>query len=129
VDGLELLRGKSGRCFGQLAGFMMASKALTSTYNKDLQESWEPMLNHVNTISNSIQIANDILFTFTIRPERMLAALDLTFFATDLADFLVRKGVPFREIHHISGQVVAKSEELGVPMDKLPLEQLKAIDD
>ncbi|KAI5861598.1 argininosuccinate lyase C-terminal-domain-containing protein [Durotheca rogersii] len=57
----------------------------------------------------------------------MLAALDPTLFATDLADFLVRKGMPFRETHHISGQVVAKSEELGIPMDKLSLEQLKAI--
>ena len=128
-DGLELLRGKSGRCFGQLAGFMMTSKALSSTYNKDLQESWEPMLDHVSTISDSIQIANGILSTLTVRPERMLAALDPTLLATDLADFLVRKGVPFRETHHISGQVVAKSEELGIPMDQLSLEQLKAIDD
>ncbi|KAI1323810.1 argininosuccinate lyase [Xylariaceae sp. FL0255] len=127
-DGLELLRGKSGRCFGQLAGFMMTSKSLTSTYNKDLQESWEPMLDHVKTISDSIQIANGILSTLTIRPERMLAALDPTLLATDLADFLVRKGVPFRETHHISGRVVAKSEELGIPMDSLSLEQLKAID-
>lgn len=127
-DGLELLRGKSGRCFGQLAGFMMTNKALTSTYNKDLQESWEPMLDHVKTISDSVQIANGILSTLTIRPERMLAALDPTLLATDLADFLVRKGVPFRETHHISGRVVAKSEELGIPMNTLSLEQLKAID-
>jgi argininosuccinate lyase len=123
-----LLRGKSGRCFGHLAGFMMTTKALTSTYNKDLQESWEPMLDHVKTISDSIQIANGILSTLTIRPEKMLAALDPTLFATDLADFLVRKGVPFRETHHISGRVVAKSEELGIPMDTLSLKQLKAID-
>ncbi|KAK6080423.1 argininosuccinate lyase [Seiridium cupressi] len=129
ADGLELLRGKAGRCFGQLAGFMMTTKALTSTYNKDLQESWEPMLDHVNTISDSIQIANGILSTLALRPDRMLAALDPTLLATDLADFLVRKGVPFRETHHISGRVVAKSEELGIPMDKLSLEQLKAIDD
>ncbi|KAJ2973476.1 hypothetical protein NUW58_g8927 [Xylaria curta] len=107
---------------------MMSSKSLTSTYNKDLQESWEPMLDHVKTISDSIQIANGILSTLTIRPERMLAALDPTLLATDLADFLVRKGVPFRETHHVSGRVVAKSEELGIPMDTLSLEQLKAID-
>ncbi|KAF4338769.1 Argininosuccinate lyase [Fusarium beomiforme] len=127
-DGLELLRGKSGRVFGHLAGFMMTSKALTSTYNKDLQESWEPMLDHVSTISDSIQIANGVLSTLKLRPEQMLAALDPTLLATDLADFLVRKGVPFRETHHISGQVVAKSEQLGIPMDKLSLEQLQAID-
>lgn len=109
-DGLELLRGKSGRCFGHLAGFMMTSKALTSTYNKDLQESWEPMLDHVKTVSDSIQIANGVISTLAIRPEQMLAALDPTLLATDLADFLVRKGVPFRETHHISGRVVAKSQ-------------------
>lgn len=128
-DGLELLRGKSGRCFGHLAGFMMTNKALPSTYNKDLQESWEPMLDHVKTISDSLQIANGVLSTLSIRSERMLAALDPTLLATDIADFLVRKGVPFRETHHVSGRVVAKSEELGVPIDQLSLEQLKAIDD
>jgi len=86
------------------------------------------MLDHVKTISDSIQIANGILSTLTIRPKQMLASLDPTLLATDLADFLVRKGVPFRETHHISGRVVAKSEELGIPMDTLSLEQLKAID-
>lgn len=87
------------------------------------------MLDHVKTISDSVLIANGILSTLVLRPERMLAALDPTLLATDVADFLVRKGVPFRETHHISGRVVAKSEELGIPIDKLSLEQLKAIDD
>ncbi|KAM0285957.1 hypothetical protein ACHAQH_001144 [Verticillium albo-atrum] len=91
-DGLELLRGKAGRCFGQLAGFMMTNKALPSTYNKDLQESWEPMLDHVKTVSDSVQIAHGILATLSLQPDRMLAALDPTMFATDLADFLVKKG-------------------------------------
>lgn len=107
----------------------MSTKGLPSTYNKDLQESWEPMLDHVKTVSDSVQIANGVLATLKLRPDRMLAALDPFLLATDIADFLVRKGVPFRETHHISGRVVAKSEELGIPMDKLSLEQLKAIDD
>ncbi|KAI1820414.1 argininosuccinate lyase [Xylaria intraflava] len=127
-DGLELLRGKAGRAFGHMAGLMMTQKGLPSTYNKDLQESWEPMLDHVKTISDSVQIANGILSTLTIRPDRMRAALDPFMLATDLADYLVRKGVPFRETHHISGRCVAKSEELGVPMNELSLEQLQAID-
>lgn len=127
-DGLENLRGKAGRCLGHLTGFMASSHGLCSTYNKDLQESWEPMLDHVKTVSDSIQIANGILSTLILRPERMLAALDPLLLATDVADFLVRKGVPFRETHHISGRVVAKSEELGIPMDTLSLEQLQAID-
>ncbi|KAI7780569.1 argininosuccinate lyase [Diaporthe eres] len=127
-DGLELLRGKAGRAFGHMAGLMMTQKGLPSTYQKDLQESWEPMLDHVKTVSDSLQIANRILITLTVKPERMRAALDPFMLATDLADYLVRKGVPFRETHHISGQCVAKSEELGIPMNELSLEQLQAID-
>lgn len=127
-DGLELLRGKAGRAFGHMAGLMMTQKGLPSTYNKDLQESWEPMLDHVKTISDSVQIANGVLATLTVRQDRMRAALDPFMLSTDLADYLVRKGVPFRETHHISGRCVAKSEELGVPMNELSLEQLQAID-
>ncbi|TQS33781.1 hypothetical protein Golomagni_05862 [Golovinomyces magnicellulatus] len=127
-DGLELLRGKAGRAFGHMAGLMMTQKGLPSTYNKDLQESWEPMLDHVKTISDSVQIANGILATLKVRPDRMRAALDPFMLATDLADYLVRKGVPFRETHHISGRCVAKSEELNVPMNELTLDQLQAID-
>lgn len=127
-DSLELLRGKSGRTFGHMAGFMMTQKGLPSTYNKDLQESVEPMLDHVKTVSDSIQIANGVLATLTTNPDRMRAALDPFMLATDLADYLVRKGVPFRETHHISGRCVAKSEETGIPMNKLSYEQLKAID-
>ncbi|RWA13861.1 hypothetical protein EKO27_g1276 [Xylaria grammica] len=80
------------------------------------------------TISDSVQIANGVLTTLTIRPDRMRAALDPFMLATDLADYLVRKGVPFRERHHISGRCVVKSEEPGVPMNELSLKQLQAID-
>jgi len=127
-DSLELLRGKSGRAFGHMAGFMMTQKGLPSTYNKDLQESWEPMLDHVKTVSDSIQIANGVLATLTIQPEKMQASLDPFMLATDLADYLVRKGVPFRETHHISGRCVALSEQTGTPMNKLTYEQLKGVD-
>lgn len=127
-DSLELLRGKSGRAFGHMAGFMMTLKGLPSTYNKDLQESVEPMLDHVKTVSDSIQIANGVLATLTIQPEKMRASLDPFMLATDLADYLVRKGVPFRETHHISGRCVALSEQTGTPMNELTYEQLKGID-
>ncbi|UNI20446.1 Argininosuccinate lyase [Purpureocillium takamizusanense] len=127
-DSLELLRGKSGRAFGHMAGFMMTQKGLPSTYNKDLQESVEPMLDHVKTVSDSIQIANGVLATLTTNAEKMRAALDPFMLATDVADYLVRKGVPFRETHHISGRCVAKSEETGIPMNELSYEQMKAID-
>ncbi|CAH0044092.1 unnamed protein product [Clonostachys solani] len=127
-DGLELLRGKAGRGFGHFAGVYCATKGIPSTYNKDLQESWEPMLDHVKTVSDSVQIANGILSTLKLRPDRMRASLNPLLLATDVADALVKIGVPFRETHHISGRVVAKSEELGIPMDQLSLEQLQAID-
>ncbi|KAI2768892.1 argininosuccinate lyase [Daldinia loculata] len=128
ADSLELLRGKSGRAFGQMAGLMMTLKGLPTCYNKDLQEGWEPMLDSVQTVSDSLGIANGVIATLKVRPERMEAALDKTMLATDVAEWLVRKGCPFREAHHISGRVVALSEKLEVSMDKLTLEQLQAID-
>ena len=127
-DSLELLRGKSGRVFGQMAGFMYTLKGLPSTYNKDLQESVEPMLDCVKTVGDSIRIATGVLSTLAIQPEKMLAALTPDMLATDLADYLVRKGVPFRETHHISGQVVALAEKENTPMDKLSFEQLRGVD-
>ncbi|KAM0335005.1 hypothetical protein ACHAQA_000039 [Verticillium albo-atrum] len=127
-DSLELLRGKSGRAFGHMAGFMMTQKGLPSTYNKDLQESVEPMLDHVKTVADSIRIAEGVLATLDTKPEKMKAALDPFMLATDLADYLVRKGVPFRETHHISGRCVALSEQTGTPMNELSYEQLKGID-
>ena len=127
-DSLELLRGKSGRIFGQMAGFMYTLKGLPSTYNKDLQESVEPMLDGVKTVGDSIQIATGVLSTLAIQPKKMLEALTPDMLATDLADYLVRKGVPFRETHHISGQVVALAEKEGTPMDKLSFKQLKGVD-
>ncbi|KAJ9647428.1 argininosuccinate lyase [Exophiala oligosperma] len=127
-DSLELLRGKSGRVFGYMAGLMMSVKGLPSTYNKDLQESFEPMLDGVKTTADSIQIATGVLSTLSIFPDKMKAALTPDMLATDLADYLVRKGVPFRETHHISGRVVALAEKEGKPMDRLSLKQLQGVD-
>lgn len=127
-DSLELIRGKSGRAYGQMAGLMMTIKGIPSTYNKDLQESVEPLLDHVKTVGDSIQIATGVLSTLAIQPKSMLASLSPDMLATDLADYLVRKGVPFRETHHISGQVVALAENTSTPMDKLSFEQLQGVD-
>merc|ERR1719311_1076996 len=71
-DSLELLRGKSGRVFGQMAGLMMSVKGIPSTYNKDLQESVEPLLDHIKTVGDSLQIATGVLSTLAIQPENML---------------------------------------------------------
>lgn len=126
-DSLELLRGKSGRVFGQMAGFMMSLKGVPSTYNKDLQEDKEPLFDCIKTVSDSIGIFTGVLSTLTIQPDKMFAALDDGMLATDLADYLVRKGVPFRVTHHVSGECVKLAEESGRSMSQLTLEELKAI--
>ncbi|KAI1855241.1 hypothetical protein JX265_006617 [Neoarthrinium moseri] len=86
------------------------------------------MLDTAKSVSDSIRIAEGVLATLDTKPEKMKAALDPLMLATDLADKVIRKSVPFRETHHISGQVVALSEKTDNPMDKLTYEQLKGID-
>lgn len=106
----------------------MTIKGIPSTYNKDLQESVEPLLDHVKTVGDSLLIATGVLSTLVAQPENMLKSLTPDMLATDLADYLVRKGVPFRETHHISGQVVALAEREGRPMDQLSFAQLQGVD-
>ncbi|ODV91511.1 hypothetical protein CANCADRAFT_71770 [Tortispora caseinolytica NRRL Y-17796] len=128
-DSLELLRGKSGRTFGQLAGFMMTLKAVPSTYDKDLQEDKEPMFDSLVTTSHSIQIATGVISTLEINQKKMQQALTMDMLATDLADYLVRKGVPFRETHHISGEAVRLAEELNLEgIHQLTMDQFLGID-
>ncbi|KIM99114.1 hypothetical protein OIDMADRAFT_146752 [Oidiodendron maius Zn] len=127
-DSLELLRGKSGRIFGAMAGLMMSIKGIPSTYNKDLQESIQPMLDTVKTIKDSLQIAARSLATATVYPEKMRAALSPDMLATDLAEYLVRKGVPFRETHHLAGRMVALAEDEKKGMDQLTVEQFQGVD-
>ncbi|KAI3406606.1 ARG4 [Candida oxycetoniae] len=129
-DSLELLRGKSGRVFGGLAGFLMSTKSIPSTYNKDMQEDKEPLFDALTTVEHSILIATGVISTLTINKEKMEAALTMDMLATDLADYLVRKGVPFRETHHISGECVRKAEDEKLSgIDQLSFEQFKEIDD
>lgn len=84
-DSLELLRGKSGRAFGQMAGFMMTLKGVPMSYDKDLQEDKEPLFDCVKTLSDSLLIATGVLSTLSIHPERMREALTMDMLATDLA--------------------------------------------
>ncbi|KAF6005892.1 argininosuccinate lyase [Brettanomyces bruxellensis] len=128
-DSLELLRGKSGRVFGNLAGFMMSMKGIPSTYDKDMQEDKEPLFDALTTVEHSILIATGVISTLTVHKEEMAAALSMDMLATDLADYLVKKGVPFRETHYISGECVRAAEEAHISgIDKLSLEQFQAID-
>lgn len=128
-DSLELLRGKAGRVFGSMAGFMMSLKSIPSTYNKDMQEDKEPLFDAMTTVEHSILIATGVISTLAIKKENMEGALTMDMLATDLADYLVRKGVPFRETHHISGECVRTAEELKLSgIDKLTVEQYQEID-
>jgi argininosuccinate lyase len=126
-DSLELLRGKSGRVVGHLAGLLVTLKGLPSAYNKDLQEDKEGLLDVVDTLTLVLPVAAEIVRTLKVNGGRMLAALDSALLATDLADYLVRKGIPFRESHHIVGQAVKQAEERDLPLNDLPLETLQAI--
>lgn len=129
-DSLELLRGKSGRVFGSLSGFLMSIKSIPSTYNKDMQEDKEPLFDAMTTVEHSVLIATGVISTLSINKERMEGALTMDMLATDLADYLVRKGVPFRETHHISGECVRSAEEFKLSgIDQLSFEQLKNIDE
>ncbi|KAG8996897.1 argininosuccinate lyase [Tulasnella sp. JGI-2019a] len=128
-DSLELLRGKAGRVFGNMAGFVMSLKGLPSTYNKDLQEDKEPLFDAVDTVSACFRITEGVIATLTVHPEKMRDALTMDMLATDLADYLVRKGTPFRETHHISGRAVALAESRKVQISDLSLEDYKGLSD
>ncbi|KAJ2448606.1 argininosuccinate lyase [Coemansia sp. RSA 2336] len=126
-DSLELLRGKCGRVFGGMSGFMMAYKGLPSTYNKDMQEDKEPMFDAVDTLSGSLQITAAVVATLKINPAKMQASLTGDMLATDLAEYLVRKGVPFRQTHHISGAAVKMAEDRGCQISDLSVADLKTL--
>jgi argininosuccinate lyase len=126
-DSLELMRGKSGRMTGHLVGLMTTLKGLPSGYNKDLQEDKEAVFDAVDTLALELPVAAGVIATLQVNNTRMQAALDDALLATDLADYLVRQGVPFRESHHLAGQAVRRAEELGVPLSALALADYRAI--
>jgi argininosuccinate lyase len=126
-DALELLRGKAGRVTGDLTGLLMTLKGLPSTYNKDLQEDKEPLFDAVDTLSGALQIACGVISTLTPNALRLRAALASEMLATDLADYLVRKGVPFRETHHIAGAAVALAEQRGIELAALTVAELQGL--
>lgn len=121
-DSLELLRGKSGRIFGNMAGFVMTLKGLPSTYNKDLQEDKEPLFDTVDNVSAALKIAEGVVATLEVHADKMFQALTMDVMATDLADYLVRQGIPFRETHHISGRAVALAESRKCQLHELTSE-------
>ncbi len=118
-DTLELTRGKSGRLIGNLVGLLTTLKGLPSTYDKDLQEDKEPVFDAFDTLALALPVMTGLIRTLKIRPERMAAQLEPGLLATDLADYLVKRGMPFRQAHHIVGSVVQLAEEKGVLLTDL----------
>lgn len=127
-DALELIRGKAGIALGKAVGLTATLKGLPRAYNKDLQEDKVPLFEMVDTVKDCLAIATGVIVTMKPNPDNLMKALCPEMLATDLADYLVRKGVPFRETHHISGACVRLAEESKVSIDKLTLEQLQKID-
>jgi argininosuccinate lyase len=126
-DSLELLRGKTGRLIGHLVALLTAVKGLPSTYNKDLQEDKEPLFDAIDTLELALPVATGVISTLKVHPQRMAEALDDGMLTTDLADYLVRRGVPFRRSHHLVGQLVRRALERGVPLRELPLDELQEV--
>jgi len=126
----ELLRGKTGRVFGNLMGLLTVMKGLPLAYNKDTQEDKEGVFDSVETAEISLEILREALKTMTIKPQNMARACKLGHLsATDLADYLVEHcGVPFREAHHITGRAVARAEVLGIDLSDIEYSELHAID-
>ncbi|CAG0971743.1 partial Argininosuccinate lyase, partial [Anaerolineae bacterium] len=126
-DVLELTRGKTGRIAGHLSGLLNTLKGLPTGYNKDLQEDKEPLFDAADSLEILIPALIGTVETLTVIPEKMRAALDEGMLATDLADYLVGKGIPFREAHGLVGRAVRRSLETGVALSALSLEDYRAL--
>ena len=126
-DSLELVRGKTGRLYGNLMGILTTMKALPLTYNKDMQEDKQYYFESLDTVIDCITIIEGVVSTLTVKSENMEKATKGGFLnATELADYLVKQGIAFRDAHSIVGQVVKHCEAKALEIDQLSLEELKA---
>ncbi len=125
-DLFELTRGKAGTLIGLLTGLLATLKGLPSTYDKDLQEDKVPVFQAFDTLTLILPVLAGALETMTVKPEKMLAAIDSAMLATDLADYLVRKGIPFREAHAAAGRAARAAAEKNVSLDELSLNEIQA---
>jgi len=125
-DVAELMRGKTGRLYGNLTAVLTAMKGLPLTYNSDMQEDKEPLFDSVDTLEAIFRVLPPMLRSLTFRTERMREAAGAHYAtATDLADYLVRKGLPFREAHEIVGRVVKDAIARRLELTALPVEELR----
>ena len=124
-DVCELTRGKTGRLYGNLVALLTAAKGLPLTYNRDLQEDKEPLFDSIDTLSLALKVNAEMIADMTINIDTCeAAASDPLLLATDLADYLVKNGVPFRQAHELVGQAVALSVQTETPLDQLDLSQV-----
>ncbi len=126
-DVFELARGKAGSLLGYLTGLMATLKGLPSSYDKDLQEDKVPVFNAYDTLMAILPTLAGALRTLGLHTERMRAAIDPGMLATDLADYLVGKGLPFRQAHSVAGQAVQLAGKLGKPLEALSLQEFRTL--
>ena len=127
-DVLELARGKCARLYGNLTAMLTLTKGLPMTYNRDLQEDKEPVFDSADTLINTITVMAELIPTITFRDDKITLALaDDFLLATDWADYLVKKGMPFREAHEVIGKIVAIAVKKNCGMTEVPLKELKKL--
>ena len=127
-DVAELVRGKTGRVYGSLITLLTVMKGLPLAYNKDMQEDKEPVFDAIDTVELCIPVFAAMLDTLTVKEKNMRAAASGGFInATDCADYLVKKGMPFREAYMIVGKLVNFCIKAGETLDTLPLKDFKAV--
>ena len=125
-DAYELMRGKAGRLIGDLNAVLRHAQGLPLGYSKDLQEDKEPLFDAVDAVLPMLAVLPGMLLTARFDGERMLRAAGGFALATELADFLAARGVPFREAHRAVGELVRRCEELGVSLEEIPQQELAA---
>ncbi len=126
-DALELIRGKTGRVYGHLTALLATLKSLPMSYNKDLQEDKEGLFDALQTVDSCLRMARRVVETLCVRPDRLRDAASTGYLdATEVADYLVAKGLPFREAHHLVGRLVLRAMELNLPLEQLTLAQYRA---
>jgi argininosuccinate lyase len=128
-DVAELVRGKTGRVYGDLVSILTVMKGLSLTYNRDLQEDKEPLFNSIDTLLASLGIFSEMLSSIKINAKAMKDAVKNTVVATDLADYLVGRGMPFRAAHETAGKIVAYCESSGKDIGDLSLREFRKFSD
>ena len=127
-DVCELIRGKAGRVFGDLQTLLVMMKGLPLAYNKDMQEDKEAVFDAIDTVKACLEVLTPMMATMTVLPDNMRAAARKGFLnATDCADYLTKKGLPFRDAYRAVGELVALCIETGHVLDDLPLDQYQAV--